>query len=384
MKNRKKIGILTQPLHDNYGGLLQAYALKEILLESGHEVIIINRQKVYNSKILKAAGRFRRLYKLKSFSKSKGMSAIHRNIISKNTRYFIDTYLSEQSNLITNNSEMLRLNKDGFDAFIVGSDQCWRPKYSPNIENFFLDFAKKNKHIKRISYAASFGTNNWEFSKKETKECRKLLKKFDAISVREKSGINLVRNHLSRDDAIHVLDPTMLLTTKHYRKIISDENVKKSKGNLKVYVLDKTLQKEKLIDVIEGKLKLDKFEVMPKKRINKDVITDSNVYEFQYPSPMEWLQGFDDASFVITDSFHGTVFSILFNIPFVCLGNKHRGMARFESLLDLFGLSDRLIEDLSLEDIDNLLKTNIDWSEVNNIVEQERSKSLKFLNESLD
>src|SRR5690606_24691445 len=137
---------------------------------------------------------------------------------------------------------MSKLNQMGFCAYVVGSDQCWRPLYSPKISNYFLDFAENEKDIKRIGYAVSFGVSEWEFDKKNTERCALLAKKFDAISVREDSGIKLVKDYFDKD-AVHVLDPTMLLQKEQYVKIASDEKQTKSPGNLKVYILDKTPEK---------------------------------------------------------------------------------------------------------------------------------------------
>ena len=104
---------------------------------------------------------------------------------------------------------------------------------------------------------------------------------------------------------------------------------------------------------------------------------------FVYPSPAIWLRGFQDAQFVLTDSFHGTVFSILHNIPFVAFGNVQRGMSRFKSLLTMFGLQDRLITDFASFDADQLIAKKIDWASVNNILEVERKKAVRFLKENL-
>src|SRR5690606_15864360 len=119
------------------------------------------------------------------------------------------------SHKITSDSGMKALNNIGFDTYIVGSDQCWRPKYSPNITNYFLDFLNDKQNVIRISYAASFGTSDWEFNEPETKMCRDLIQKFDAVSVRESSGIELCQKYLDKE-AQHVLDPTMLLELDDY------------------------------------------------------------------------------------------------------------------------------------------------------------------------
>src|SRR5690554_3309721 len=134
-----KIGILTQPLHDNYGGLLQAYALKEVLKELGNEVIIINR--INKSPIWR---------KYASIAKSKLIGRkLPPNILTKkslvnevsiHTKKFREKYFPELSDEIIDQKGMERLNSMGFDAYVVGSDQCWRPRYSPSIRNYFLDF----------------------------------------------------------------------------------------------------------------------------------------------------------------------------------------------------------------------------------------------------
>lgn len=381
MKNNLKVGILTQPLQDNYGGLLQAYALKEILKNLEHEVTIINRRTPKRSQWRILASDIKQRIKRTNL---KSLSDDQVNIISKNTNIFREKYIPELSGLITSDKGMRKLNKDKFDAFIVGSDQCWRPLYSPKITNYFLDFAKNSNRVKKISYAASFGTPNWEFSKKQTRKCKKLLKKFDTVSVREKSGIELVRKNLGRDDALHVLDPTMLLTANHYRGIVQNECSNENMGSLKVYVLDKSEKKTDFINRLTEYSGLKKFEVMPQKRFKDGGITKQNIQEFQYPSPALWLKGFDSADFVITDSFHGTLFSILFNVPFITIGNNKRGIARFISILEMFSLSDRLITDVDCVDLKKIFSSEIDWKPINMKIEAERAKSLKFLTDSLE
>jgi len=384
MNSNLKIGILTQPLHDNYGGILQAYALKEVLNDLGHNVVLVNRQTPVR-KTWRLVGSFIK-FELKGRKpvNKQPLTKYQKSIVSEKTLSFVEKYIPERSRPITTNKNMKRLNKKRFDVFIVGSDQCWRPQYSPKIENYFLDFVKKNKHIKRISYAASFGTEHWEFSKKETRECKKLLKKFDAVSVREDSAIDLINCNLSRSDVTHVLDPTMLLEKSRYQAILKEQSLKKSDGNLNIYVLDKSIEKNSFIELVESRLGFKKFEVMPKKRIQDAIVTNTNIYDFQFPSPIEWLQGFQDAKYVVTDSFHGTLFSILFNIPFIAIGNEKRGMSRFESLLKMFGFSDRFVTDVDKADLDYLLNEEIDWSFANQTLERERAKAITFLTSNLD
>ncbi|HLT41983.1 MAG TPA: polysaccharide pyruvyl transferase family protein, partial [Sphingobacteriaceae bacterium] len=281
---------------------------------------------------------------------------------------------------ITNNSGMKELNSMGFDGYVVGSDQCWRPKYSPQIANYFLDFASNEQEIKRISYAASFGVSNWEFNEEDTFLCSKFAQKFNAISVREDSGVNLVKKYL-KQEAVHVLDPTMLLDTGDYVRITENEKAVLSAGELKVYILDRSLKKGNIVEVLERRLGLRKFEVLPKKRFGIDKY--DNIEDFIYPGPVQWLQGYRDAKFVITDSFHGTVFSILFNVPFLVIPNSSRGVARFESLLKVFGLEDRLINNIDDFDTEKVIDSAIDWEMVNEKLAQERTKAIQFLNVNL-
>lgn len=378
-----KIAILTQPLLNNYGGLLQAYALKEVLKDMGHEVTIINRISKGAPQWRKYASIIKSIIKQRHISPNILMSQSLSDEISKETRQFRDKYFPELSELIIDQKGMKELNKIRFDAYIVGSDQCWRPRYSPAIGNYFLDFAIDDKEVRRISYAASFGVSHWEFREDNTVTCKELIKKFDAISVREDSAITLLSDYLDRPDAVHVLDPTMLLTPKQYAEIVKQENINSSAGSMKVYVLDKTPEKDNFIHRIEDKLQLKVFEVLPHKRLSDEKVTKKNINEFEYPNPAQWLRGFQDAKFVVTDSFHGTVFSILHNIPFIAIGNKDRGLSRFESLLNMFGLRDRLITDFDSLNIEAYINKEIEWNKVNEILEKERDKAVRFLGENL-
>lgn len=379
----KKIAIFTQPLHNNYGGLLQAYALKEVLQDMGHEVVIINRQFRHYP--------FWRVLAWHIISRIKGEPVVRnpfltnkqKEIISKNTSEFRQKYIPNLSKEFFSNSHMNEINNMGFDVLIVGSDQCWRPSYSPCIMNFFFDFAKDNGDVKRISYAASFGVDHWEFSVEDTATCKTLLQHFNAVSVREDSAVELVRDYLELGDAVHVLDPTMLLNTDHYKEITGKENTPKSAGNLNVYILDQTVEKLKLVEKVEKELGLSSFEVYPKQRLTTEKITKTNIDEFVFPSPATWLRGFQDARFVIADSFHGVVFSILYNVPFLAIANIDRGLTRFNSLLKMFGLEERLVTDLNNLDIENFVKQDIDWTRVNDVLEFERRKAIDFLRSNL-
>ena len=145
------------------------------------------------------------------------------------------------------------------------------------------------------------------------------------------------------------------------------------------YVLDKTPEKTHIINQIKNQIGLDLLEIMPEETFNKNT---KDITKCIYPSVSKWLAGFRDASFVITDSFHGTVFSIIFNKPFVCIANKERGLSRFTSLLKIFGLENRLI--FSPEELSQNLLDTIDYNKVNSIKREWQAMSIKFLQDNIN
>lgn len=365
-----KIGILTLPLHTNYGGILQAYALQTVLERMGHEVCLIEKKSkvipfplwkaplVYGKRILRniTGHPFPIFYEQKIKRETP--------IVRRFTDEFIHKYIKRR--IVNDFSEI----KEGdFDTIVVGSDQIWRPKYFPHIEHAYLDFTN-GWRIKRIVYAASFGTDEWEYTSEQTERCAKLLELFDSVSVREKSGVSLCREHFHITPE-HVLDPTMLLSADDYINLFKAANTPASKGSLLCYILDETPGKTALVNKIAEERHLVPF------RVNSKVENPMAPLTERIQPPLEqWLRGFYDAEFVVTDSFHACVFSILFNKPFVVIGNAARGMSRFTSLLETFRLNNRLLINmnaiLSLDDIN--------WQEVNAILGVKRGKANDFLN----
>lgn len=365
-----KICILTQPLGTNYGGLLQAYALQTILKRMGHEVWTEDR-KYYSSYIERIKLLIARLIKYRGFYYS---TKEQEQFIAHNAASFIHKYITTTEPISSCTKEELR--KYHFDAYVVGSDQVWRPIYSPYLPNYFLDFTV-GQHVKRVAYAASFGTPEWEFSAEQTKQCARLVKNFDAVSVRENSGVELCRRYLGID-AVHLLDPTMLLDKEDYIYLVEQEQVPASGKNLMVYVLDQSEEKEAIIKKVSQVLGLFSNVVMPQKDFRE--VGSKEIEQCVFPPVTDWLRGFMDAEYVVTDSFHGTVFSILFNKPFVVIANKERGMARFTSLLKMFNLEDCLV--YSRENVTNeKLRTPVSFEKVNQILEIEREKANAFLTE---
>lgn len=373
-----RIGIITLPLHTNYGGILQAFALQKVLTRLGHNATLIDQEYRVRLPI-----RTRYLIYIKR--------AFLRYILGKNIDIFPDiTQNKPEDTKRRHTNSFIRqyikripiknvqeIKEGRVDCFVVGSDQIWRHtynKYFPGVSNSFLNFAK-DWNVKRIAYAASFGTDDWEYNEEETELCGKLAQKFDNISVREKSAVMLCKDKFGAD-ATHLLDPTMLLSTDDYKELFTSAKTPKSPGNLMCYILDPNNNSENLIRTIANKKSLNPFNT------NSRVEDESAPIEERIQPPVEsWLRSFYDAEFIVTDSFHACVFSIIFNKPFIVLGNKGRGMARFISLLSIFNLEERLVE--TAQEAETIINNSIDWDTVNTTLNTWREKSYKFLQETL-
>ena len=380
-----KIGILTQPLHTNYGGLLQAFALQKYLRDMGHDVLTADYTRKPRAWLApyrlarRCAAKFVLRRNIALFPKPLPQGA------GKFTQRFIEENIRTTKKIFAPARER-DFAEYGFEAFVVGSDQTWRPAYSPHMPTFFLDFLGNDTGTRRVAYASSFGKDEWEFTPAMTKICAPLAKKFHAISVREDSGVSLCEKHLGVP-AEHVIDPTMLLSKEDYCGIIARDEARgllekrDPAKRLFAYVLDETPEKRKLISSVAEMLGLTPEEIMPKRK-------DLTAGTAAYPPVGAWLRGFRDAEFVVTDSFHGCVFSIIFNKPFIAIGNASRGMSRFRSLLKMFGLENRLVSigenSANLrERASSLISEKIDWKMVNDIRSREQERSRVFLEKSL-
>lgn len=361
-----RIGIVTQPLTANYGGYLQNYALQEVLRRNGHMPMTIDvGNRISFARFIFSSMRSLLFWfipsKRRPFAKFK---ETQRNIRKEEFDKFIDKYISKTRD--TNKYSPGCIRKYKFDAIVVGSDQVWRPLYNKSIEDMYLRFVKSSK-VKKVAYAASFGAAKWEYTPEQTLNCQYYAQRFDAISVREISGIELCRKHLAVYASM-VLDPTLLLNNKDYEYLC--ENIPRTIDSpfIAAYILDRS----KIIDDVLGD-------------ISKSRGMEMRIFEADAKSILsveEWLAVYRDASFIVTDSFHGTVFSIIFNKPFVCLGNENRGNARFDSLLGIFDLKDRYVAEYT--DAINVVSQPINWSKVNTILEAKRKESLGFLVQALN
>ncbi|MFQ2658304.1 polysaccharide pyruvyl transferase family protein [Aeromonas caviae] len=367
-----KIAILTQPLHNNYGGLLQAFALQHHLKNQGHDVLTVDFSKANKPRffgIKTIIGNIIRKYMLRWPQKSiLPVTDEQKRAIGQHTDRFTAEHI-RTTQAIHSVEEFAYIKQYQFDAYVVGSDQVWRPAYSPGMSAFFLSFLGKEDKAKRIAYAASFGVDNCdEFSSEQLAKYAPLLQHFDAIGVREDSAVGLCKQYFGAK-AEHVIDPTLLLDKEIYCDLVAQGKTPPSNGNMMVYVLDKSPDKQQIIKAVAKEWGLTPFTVMPE----QDGI---------YPPVTQWLRGFMDAEYVVTDSFHGVAFSIIFNKPFVAIGNHGRGLARFTSILKMFGLEQRLIfspAELSRE----LINLPIDFATVNQLKTEKQQIATAFLKQAL-
>ena len=373
-----KIAILTQPLHTNYGGNLQNFALQKVLTDMGHEPVTIDRHHTVKLRTKLKLGYFKNLLMhflkgtpkplWKSYFSSKKEQAYLRQDITA----FIDAYITKTPRLYSDKAVQAIFKENNFEAVIVGSDQCWRPMYSPNIYTYYLDFLKDNKEIKKLAYAASFGTDQWEYTEEQTARCKKLIQQFDLVTVREKAAVNLVAEKLNKD-AEFVLDPTLLLSKEDYIELFVGKNLPDNKG-IYTYILDDSDWKTQVVETAKETLGLPQFS----NQHNKHTVNSEKI-----PSIESWIKGFADADFVVTDSFHGTVFSIIFNKPFISLVNVSRGASRFESILGEFDLMQRLASDFDQQYIEALIEEAIAYDGVNQKLDALRRHSKEVLKKAL-
>lgn len=382
-----KIGIITLPLHANYGGNLQCYALQTILKQMGHEATNVNIQYPRAHLTLKERPKlyWNRLKNKINGDKIGGIIFYEekerwfKSVYNKYATRFIKQNITLTDKIYVNKNDFIELASMNFDAFIAGSDQIWRIPYTfPSIKPYFLHFLK-NSPIKRFSYAASFGTDEREFSEEQQSACGSLIQQFQAVSVREDSAINMIKNtyQWKCKNPVQVLDPTLLLDKSHYLKLISKHNTTANNGELFYYILDSTPEKQDVIDQISQTMCLKPYTVYS---------PGFNMTDKKAPKAMppveQWLRAFNDARFIVTDSYHGCIFAIIFNKPFLAYGNIERGLTRFKSLLKIFNLENRLITTNNITQ--ESYQAPIDWDFVNQNLVQWRKHSMEFLNKNLN
>lgn len=335
-----KVGILTLlPLNSNYGGILQAWALQKFISDLGYDVIIFNTPQVGTLSFKEKLFR----YPLRVYKRYVLGQKIIVNFESKfvhNRKKIIPFVENKILTKIIN--RVVDINPQEYDYIIFGSDQVWRALYwcrtFPNISDAFGAFVQDTSKTKLISYAASFGKDNIEeYPQEKLSEISLLLKRFRGISVREKSGVDICNRHFDVN-AKWVMDPTMLHSIDVYEDVCKEIPIKNK------FIASYFLEESELSKKIEEK-------ILGNYNGSYDKIK-SNVLKAEVRGIEDWLATFRDAEFIMTDSFHGSVFSIIFGKPFIVLDNPNRGTGRIKSLLQLFNIENHFIESVeSLDDI---------------------------------
>lgn len=375
-----KICILTYPLHSNFGYLMQAYALQRVLMYMGYEVCTIDIRK--NTISFLSRIKYFLFSVVKKYVLNKDIDPFRhwpnqreQMIMDLHTWDFIRNHLCLTKRVYSYRD--LKIIGEQYDFYIVGSDQVWRKDYIPDVKLYYFDFLPVYKP--RISYAASFGKSEINYSDIEVKRCAKLLTLFRAVSVREKDGVMLCNKYFNRK-SVQVLDPTLLLDKLDYDKIIDKNEIDSripTSNYVLVYLLDPNNYKLKVINDFVKERGLDIYSVTVP---DYGVRGRCNIRDCIFPSISTWLTLFKHADYIFTDSFHGSVFSIIYQKNFYVFDNKDRGSSRITSLLTMFALDEHLISDKYRID-KNLV---VDYCKVNNIMQDKKKCSLLFIQNSID
>lgn len=357
-KSRKtvdmKLALINLPIDINVGGNLQRYAVCRTLHNIGIDVTHIQLRFHYHIPMWKKPYVYTKRLLLKILL---GRNIEIFNESKQNKLYleslnqilpFYDKYVHHTDTVY----DVKKLNKiiSDFDAVLVGSDQVWRKKIANRyLRTMLLDFIPDTMPC--FAYAVSFGGAENEFTSKDVKMFQSLYGKFKMVSVREKSGIDmLAKLECTNPQAIHLLDPTFLVPKSEYEIIASRARSKCTlDGDMFCYILDKNENKSRKIEQLAEEKGLTPF----------GMTLDSNV------NIEQWLLSYSKAKYIVTDSYHGMVFALIFNKPFYVFENKFRGNERFKSIQESFGITNN--------------EDNPDWGYINDIIRIESEKSYNYL-----
>ena len=387
-----KIGIITYVKCDNYGAELQAYALQWYLNKLGYNAEVINLEKreidlKRSPRVIVRAILMR--FKHQGF---KAFSSIYRKSVDTFTKIrvqeksksqiekkhilferFFEKYIRHSEKYYTLD-EISSSNDLDYDIYIAGSDQIWNYIHTDRLDVYFLMFANKYK-AKKISYAASISIN--DIPKRLRNKYGRYLKNIDYLSVRELQGAELIKRYWNLQAEV-VLDPTLLITKEEWARDIA--NSPKVDGD---YLLIYTLSGSSNIRTLAKSIAQKKNLIIVNIKSNFVKEPDDGIIHFNEVGPQEWIGLWLNAKYVVTDSFHGTAFSINFNIPFTTLVNPVSTMnSRVLSILKITGLESRIAYDYQkvIDIPDNL---SIDYDNVNHIIEDWRNKSTNYIIKSL-
>lgn len=358
-----KIAILTYQRSISYGAFAQCLALSEVLKRSGAEVEVIDYMPQHRQDKLRLIPHGR-IIPPKSFFKKWRLIRRFRKQIEDLLPLTPQTYTSYES---------LESLKDDYDAVICGSDQIWNPSNNSGIFDpaYFAAFAGED--TTKIAYAASFGAGGVKTEDEE--QLRDLLGHLDYVSVRETSGVDLARR-LSESNCVRVCDPTILLS--NFNKFLPTQS--SPRKGIVAFCLQYTGSFHEALDYVQKNLNQVVYDIDGTGRV---LSNESSVIK---PSLFEWMSYIRSASFVVTNSFHGVVFCLLFKTPFVFVnlaGNMGQRNERIYSLLECVHL--RGVVCSNREDIAKAYEAahSIDWGNVERVLKEEQSKSLGFLSSSL-
>lgn len=356
----KKVGIVTITQGENFGNRLQNYALQEVIESLGYDVVTI-----------------RNITRYSFISRMKGKNPVEilKKICEKieNKKYYYNRYINynefNNRNIkfskdymdIENNNDHIDQN---YDYFVAGSDQIWNPFSKETSELNFLNFAS---NYKKISYAASFGIQ--KIPSEFQDNYKKMLGSFHKLSVREEAGQKIIKDLIGRDSEL-LVDPTLLLKKENWQKISDNSFTPKEKYLLTYFLGNITPEYELIIKEIAKKNKLQ-------------IVNLHNIRDKKYFSigPQHFLSLMENASYVCTDSFHGTVFSLIFEHPFIVFNrcdNKAAMGSRISTLLKMTNLESRYYSR------ESKICDQISFDRVRNIIELERQKSFKYLQGALN
>ena len=332
----------------NFGSALQAYALQRKISLLGYDAEIIDYE--YNRRPNPKISVSVIIKRIRTFIIDAILGFPH----AKQNRRFSDFY---NEHMICSREHYNKLNMNyslmDYDVFCTGSDQVWNPRFVNDDTNFLLSFVPSGKP--RFSYAASFATDYIAHEKEYI--YRKYLPLYNFITVREQSGVALVKEFADKNAEV-VCDPTILLTESEWNEIASESKHKDEGDYILVYLLGYMFnmrpQVYGIIDKIQEELGL------------KVIYLNGSRYEANRPQsklvkdcgPAEFLHLFQNAKFVVTDSFHGTAFSCIYNRPFIgVIRDNCKSDSRIKSLVNLVGNSCSLV---CYKDIPDFSKQSID------------------------
>lgn len=341
----------------NYGAALTSYALYIVIHQMGYtpELIDHGGKPGLPARFREQENIFRQFF-------------IEKNIPTTRT-------LSEKSDFEELNSR--------YETFVVGSDQVWRYEYNKRLGlYFFLDFVSAAH--KKIAYGSSFGTDKCFAPQHFRLDAALLLNCFDAVSCREINGVDILKTQYSVD-AKHVLDPVFLCPIEAYGQCLQDSKRKRpDKPYVLSYILNPDTDKRRIIQHVacrEGKDLINmvdaQFEFENKKRaLNLPNVVDNLSVD-------DWVFYIKHCDYLVTDSYHGLCFAILFKKPFVCVVHSSRGLSRLISLCESFGINERLVApDVTAEQLDNM--PGIEWESVHSILQTRKSEDKKWLQCALE